>query len=173
MTDPLTLDIPELIRQIADSTDRKLAWQFFVFFSRFEYALKRGPYLKQGIEEAQPNWDKFASDHSEAFELVADNRLANAVAYFKNSPPRKQVRKAGRLDWSDPCAHTNGPVLVWLLRAIRIVRNNLFHGGKFPQFPVSDSSRDRELIENAIIVLSHALRLNSDVKNCFREGIEL
>jgi hypothetical protein len=173
MTDPVTLNIPESIRQIADSTDRKLAWQFFVFFSRFEYALKRGPYLKQGTGDAQPNWDKFASDHNDAFELVADQSLAKAIAYFKRSPPRKQVRKDGRLDWSDPYTHTNGPVLVWLLLAIRIVRNNLFHGGKFPQFPVSDPSRDRELIENAIVVLSHALTLNSDVKSRFREGIEL
>jgi hypothetical protein len=33
--------VPESIRRIADSDDRRLAWEFFVFFSRFEYALKR------------------------------------------------------------------------------------------------------------------------------------
>ena len=75
MTDPMTLNIPESIRQIADSTDRKLAWQFFVFFSRFEYALKRGPYLRTGTGDAQPNWDKFASDHNGAFEQIADQSL--------------------------------------------------------------------------------------------------
>ncbi len=30
--------IPAAIQRIANSDDRRLAWQFFVFFSRMEYA---------------------------------------------------------------------------------------------------------------------------------------
>ncbi len=37
----MKIPIPDSIRQITDSEDRQLAWEFFVFFSRFEYALKR------------------------------------------------------------------------------------------------------------------------------------
>ncbi|MBB4634279.1 hypothetical protein [Longimicrobium terrae] len=173
MTIPKKLSSSELIRQIADRGDRKAAWQFFLFFSRFEYALKRGAYLSQGSKQATPDWDKFASDHNDVFELLVDQRLADAILYFRVSPPRKQVRKDRRLSWSDPYVYTNGPLLVWLLTAIRIVRNNLFHGGKFPGIPFHDPSRNSELIENAIVILSHALALNADIEGLFGEGTEL
>lgn len=166
--------VPEPIRRIADSTDRKLAWQFFVFFSRFEYALKRSKYLMPGTGDAQAHWDLFASDHNAKFAAIEDPALASAVAYFKNAPPKKQTRDNGKLGWAEPRSYDKRePLLVWLLLAIRTVRNNLFHGGKFPQFPVTDPSRDRELIESAITILGYALTLNQDVRHRFGEGIEL
>jgi len=164
-------NVPESIRKIGDSTDRKLAWYFFVFFSRFEYALKRGGYLAEGSGKAEPNWDRFASKNSEKFQAIENARLKQAIDYFKSSPPRRQVRCDGHLDWSDPLKYTNGPLFVWLLLAIRTVRNNLFHGGKFPGFPVADPSRDRDLIENAIVVLEHALPLDYLVSRTFHEGL--
>ena len=165
-------NVPESIRKIANSTDRKLAWHFFVFFSRFEYALKRGSYLAAGSGNAEPAWDKFASNYNEKFQAVEDARLKQAIDYFRSSPPRKQVRSDGHLGWSDPLKYTSGPLLVWLLLAVRTVRNNLFHGGKFPGFPVVDPSRDRDLIENAIVVLAHALLLSDSVSQEFHEGLE-
>ena len=59
--------IPNTIRRIVDSDDRRLAWAFFVLFSRFEYALKRSDYLKPGTSHARPDWDRFASNCNEAF----------------------------------------------------------------------------------------------------------
>jgi len=68
MTTTLIIPVPEAIRRIVDSEDRKLAWHFFVFFSRMEYALKRSTrYSKKGISKAQPNWDKFADVQSRFF----------------------------------------------------------------------------------------------------------
>ena len=68
----MEIRVPRSIRRIADSEDRKLAWQFFVFFSRFEYALKRTPrYLRGTTSGAQPNWDRFGADYDEAFHSSA------------------------------------------------------------------------------------------------------
>lgn len=170
-----SLSVPEIIVRIADSTDRKMAWLFFVFFSRFEYALKKDKrYLEKGSGDARPNWDRFASDNDQKFNQVNDQHLAAAVSYIKASPPRKQVRKDGKLDWSDPLVHDGKtPTLIWLLLCIRTVRNNLFHGGKFPHFPIHDPSRDRDLISNSLLILGHSLRLDGDIERAFSEDIDL
>ncbi|MGH8771200.1 MAG: hypothetical protein ACRD8U_24160 [Pyrinomonadaceae bacterium] len=170
----MKLPIPDSIRRIADSEDRKLAWYFFVFFSRFEYALKRhSQYLMPGTGDAQPNWDRFASDHATKFDPTSTPALGIAIKYFKTSPPRKQLRNNGEMSWSEPIQHDGRePLLVWLLRVVRIVRNNLFHGGKFLMLPVSDPSRDRNLITNAVVILDACLKLDPSVNSKFNEGID-
>jgi len=170
----MRIPVPDPIRRIADGEDRKLAWYFFVCFSRMEYALKRSArYLKEGTPDAQPDWDRFASDYSPTFSPDASTELHGAVDYLLKNPPRKQLRLNGKMAWSKPQAHDGKePLLVWLLRMLRCVRNNFFHGGKFPLIPISDPSRDRELLVNSIIVLTAALSLDPDVKMLFLEDIE-
>ena len=127
-----------------------------------------------GSGDAQPNWDRFAADHNRSFEQLGNPDLAAAIAYFRASPPRKQTRTDGNLGWSEPQRYDgNGPLLTWLLLCIRTIRNNLFHGGKFPRFPVHDPSRDRELIEHSLAILSSSLSLDTAVEHTFLEGIEL
>jgi hypothetical protein len=172
--DTMEIPVPDAIRRIADSEDRKLAWNFFVFFSRMEYALKRsGSYLNKGTDEAQPNWDKFASDHNHKFSPEASEELRAAVKYFRDQPPRKQLRVGDEMGWSDPQQHDGQePLLVWLLRMIRCVRNNLFHGGKFPLIPISDPSRDRDILLNSLVILKASLPLDSEVQRQFFDGID-
>jgi hypothetical protein len=174
MADFIEPPLPEVIRRIANSADRHLAWEFFVFFSRFEYALKRVQrYMKPGEGDAQPNWERFASDVNEKFIPAPDTQLAAAVAFYKAQPPRKQLRKDGQMSWSDPIGpEKNEPLLVWLSRAIRLVRNNLFHGGKFPLILVSDPSRDRDLLAHAITILAACLPLDARVQTAFTEAID-
>ena len=127
-----------------------------------------------GTGDAKPNWDLFASNNNERFDLAASARLAEAVDYFKASAPCKQIRDSGQLGWSKPLMHkAPEPVLIWLLLCVRTVRNNLFHGGKFPMFAVSDPSRDRALIEHSLVILSHALRLDAQVEKTLSDGLYL
>ena len=163
--------MPEAIRRIADSEDRKLAWEFFVFFSRFEYALKRTPsYLKGGPKKAVPNWDQFGRDYDESFHALQTEAVCKAVEYFKSRPPLKQVvDAAGNLGWSEPQEYSAGPELEWVLLAIRAVRNNLFHGGKFPLHGVHDSSRDRQLLEFSIAILNACVPLDRSVASWIAE----
>jgi hypothetical protein len=115
-----------------------LAWQFFIFFSRFEYALKRSKYLTAG-EDANPNWDRFTLDQNVEFQKQVSPPLVAAVDFFQKSPPRKQHQPGEQLNWWGPLMYNaKEPLLVWLLRDVRAVRNNLFHGGRFPGFPKSD-----------------------------------
>jgi hypothetical protein len=168
------IPVPEAIRRIADSEDRKLAWTFFVFFSRMEYALKRsGTYLKAGTSDAQPNWGKFASDYNNRFHPDASPELTAAVDYFLANPPRKQLNKHGAIAWSDPQGYDGKePVLIWRLHALRHVRNNLFHGGKFPSIPIAEPSRDRELLVNSMVILNACLPLDSALTSHFEDSDE-
>ena len=165
--------IPESIRRIADDADRKLAWQFFFMFSRFEYALKRQKYVRDDRKDAQAAWKRFANDYAKSFAIDDDPQLQRAISYIKESPPKKQIHENRELGWAEPRLYASGPLLPWLLDQIQIVRNNLFHGGKFPHTAVSDPSRDRQLIASALIVLGHVLKLNHEIENRFYEGIDL
>ena len=171
MPEVITPPMPDAIRRIADSGDRQLAWQIFVFFSRFEYALKRCPnYLKPS---AAPNWDRFSSDHDSEIRRHTSPPLAAAIEYFKTYPPQKQEQVDGQLTWSEPKGYDEKErLLVWLLSAVRRVRNNLFHGGKFPGLPVSDPSRDRDLMRHAIAILDTSLKLDIEVERRFFDGID-
>lgn len=170
----MQIPVPDAIRRIADSEDRKLAWNFFVFFSRMEYALKRsGKYLNKGTDEAKPNWDKLASDYKNKFNPDASVELQAAVKYLQDQPPRKQLRVSDKMGWSKPQKYDGKePLLKWLLLMIRCVRNNLFHGGKFPLIPISDPSRDRELLLNSLVILKESLLLDSEVQRQFFDGID-
>ena len=165
--------IPEAIQRIANDSERQLAWHFFLFFSRFEYALKRQKLIQAKSKDARPAWKLFAKEHAAAFASTNDPRLKKAIEYFKCHPPKKQVHEDRKLRWADPEFFPGGPLLPWLLEQVQIVRNNLFHGGKFPEKAVPDPSRDRILIENSLVILGCSLRLNSHVEHSFYEGIDL
>jgi hypothetical protein len=173
MPAPLSILLPDSIKRIAVAPDRKLAWEFFIFFSRFEYALKRHPkFLQPGIGNAEPNWDRFASIYNETFLKKHHLDLEAAIKYYIDHPPKKQLRADGIMSWSEPLVWDEREAqLIWLLRVIRTVRNNLFHGGKFPLIPMSDPSRDRDLLSHAITILAFSLKLDREVEFNFNEGI--
>jgi hypothetical protein len=169
-----TIPVPEAVRLIANNEDQKLTWHFLVFFSRMEYALKcSGRYLKAGARgSAEANWHKFGSDHDSVFNPGASQELSMAVGYFLEHPPLKQAVNGGRLAWAPPQKYDQKDLLlIWLFDRICCVRDNLFHGGKFPLIATSPSS-DRELIVNAIVILRTALSLDSDVQAQFEREIE-
>lgn len=169
------IQVPPAIRRIASSEDRKLAWQFFVFFSRMEYALKRSGrfLLKARNNEAKPAWDDFGSSHDAAFKATVSPEVTEAVDYFRTNPPRKQIVNGDTLSWAESEKYNErDPLLTWLLVMIRRVRNNLFHGGKFPLIPIAEPSRDQELILHAIAILHAALSLDNDVQRIFLEDID-
>ena len=143
---------------------RSLVFHFFVVFSRFEYALKRSHFV---TKKADPAWDLFAKKHRNEFTSNRSPALTEACEYFENNPPRKQNCKNGILGF-DPQKFRNGdPKLYWLLVKVRCVRNNLFHGGKFPLKSGKDPARDFNLIKHALTILDEALLLDKNVKNHF------
>lgn len=163
----------DVVLRIAQSPDRRLAWEFFVTFSRFEYALKRSGFLKKKYPHASPDWDEFARQSDLALGQRSDPGLAEAVAYYDKHPPRKQLQNEGALGWSEPIARRSNELdLEFLCRKICTVRNNLFHGGKFPKLPIADPSRDQDLLRSGKDILFALVDLNKSVQRHFFEGID-
>lgn len=134
--------------------------QFLTVFARFEFALKFSGFLEDGADgkEAEPNWQLFSEDAAlkAAFGVEAlPPEVIEAVRTLTESPPLKQVIQGGRLNWKETPAQgdAHGPLNLLLL--VRRVRNNLFHGGKFPMKPLDHPERNSQLIEASLVVLGH------------------
>jgi hypothetical protein len=148
--------------------DRDLVANFFMTFSRAEYALKRAGFFsrdKGGGVDIQ--WDKFADSIAHSLTGTKDTRLTRAINYLTEHPPRKQfVNAVGHLDWKER-KKGNQSDAVFVVRSITTVRNNLFHGGKEVAWTMAE--RDHDLIENSLIVLAHCLNQNHEVRIAFAE----
>ena len=88
--------------------------------------------------------------------------------YLVHHPTRKQVLNDISIIFRDvPIGNRNN--IHELILAVRTVRNNLFHGAKYP-FPigiVEEPSRNCKLVNSCIVILKECLELNEDVKRVF------
>jgi hypothetical protein len=135
---------------------KELTLEFFATFARFEYALKRSGYVVGDDKSASPSWDRFAVDLRNMGDAALAPVLAGCV-YLREHPPKKQVVRNGNLEWAvRPAA---GSPIEDVVLSIRTVRNNVFHGGKFPTEIVEEPLRDRRLIEECLAVLKALLDL--------------
>ena len=143
--------------------------EFFLIFSRFEYALKRSGYVKENRGYIEADWSKFGKYIEPKTEFT---EITEAKKYLLERPPRKRILENGKLSW-EAMNNLNNDVGS-LIRIIKAVRNNLFHGGKYPNpvGPVKDLSRDKELIEHSITVLKHLLCLSPEVKGYYFDTLE-
>jgi hypothetical protein len=111
-------------------TDRVL--HFVLVFSRLEYAMKRAGFLMKGKRSAEADWDSFAQSIRLALKQGASQDFERACSYMRMHPPARQINVNGALEW-EPISRGKGQAdEAYLLRAVRVVRNNLFHGGKYP-----------------------------------------
>jgi hypothetical protein len=156
------------VNELIPKRFQALVFHFFIIFSRFEYALKRGGFI---TAKAEPAWDDFAKKHRKDFAPDKTAALKAACAYFEAHPPRKQTCVGASLSWSRQLKRTNEPQLVWLLCMVRRVRNNLFHGGKYPVSYNAEPSRDMTLLKHAITVLDACLALDDSVESHFRSPL--
>lgn len=151
--------------------DRACACEFLGFFSRFEYALKVSGFVKNTSGRAEPGWDQFASvDGQDArFRQICDKceTLKKAVDHFVNEPPEIESVRNGQLKW-EKSGHTINPLSVKSLCVeVRLVRNNLFHGGKFSSITATDGVRNAQLVNNSLIILRALLVINDQVREAF------
>ena len=60
-----------------------------------------------------------------------------------------------------------------MLLSVRTVRNNVFHGGTFPDGVIIDPLHDEQLIRDCLAVLTRLLELPlpKDAANIFKEDI--
>ena len=152
----------ELVKHLIEDLDENAGWLcFFLMFSRFEYALKRSGYLKGSKEYVEADWEKFGNDIEPRIDIDI-NEILKAKKYLLNNPPKKQVIENSNLSWKT-MNNLNDDIRS-LIHVVKVVRNNLFHGGKDPCGTIDEVSRDNELIENSIIVLKYLLNSSDKIK---------
>jgi hypothetical protein len=134
---------------------RDLTVEFLGTFARFEYALKRSGYVKGNEKRIDADWDRLCQELASADPTALAPILASC-GYLRARPPKKQVLDNGQLAWRVRGA-SGGSDIGELLLSLRTVRNNVFHGGKFPEGPVTDPLRDEQLIRDCLAVMQALL----------------
>ena len=150
------------------AVDRELLLRFFLEFARFEYALKASGIFKQHPDKprkrykppnAEPDWDTFAVSLRDTFDAEATEPLAQACEFLRDSPPNRQVIVAGEVAWETPINVENETDIEFLLRMVRVVRNNLFHGGKYNLDLHESAERTEKLLRSSLTILEASLNV--------------
>jgi hypothetical protein len=141
-------------RHAPQELDQSLVLDFLWNFSVFECALKREGFLVQDrYGGAKPDWDKFGAKLAGSFERVSLAGFTEAVEEIRRLSPKRQVVNGGRLGWESINQRIGDSEEEYVLRLLRTVRNNLFHGGKYPDGPVEEVARDRALLQASLVIL--------------------
>jgi len=143
--------------------------EFFFVFSRFEFALKEAGYVTtsgRNSDNAAPDWDAFVKQYKKIYQRSDD--ADEAVSYLLSNPPQKQKvfrDESGkfRTVWEPFKADTKAPLLKILVDIVKVVRNNLFHGGKYGDKGWDDKDRVELLLRNSAIVIKEWLNLEQDL----------
>ena len=144
-----------------DSLDRSLVLDFFWKFSVFECALKREGFLRSGRKKAaEPDWEKFRKSIRGRFPEVNLNGFKEAVRALIEASPCRQVVCEDRLGWEDLCKRDDEFEEEFVLRLVSAVRNNLFHGGKYPDGLITEVARDKQILRAALSVLEGCYELH-------------
>ena len=161
---------PQLVDAMIESlrVPRDLLFDFFVGFSRFEYALKAAGFTKDPPADADASWEKFEG----WLEKLRDSEVAPVLLaghYLLNDPPKKLVILNGDPQWQVPGRQGQSEVR-FLVDSLRRARNNLFHGGKWLTAP-EPPDRNELVISTGVRVLSALIDLPSacDLRRHFGE----
>ncbi|NIF53318.1 hypothetical protein [Burkholderia sp. Ax-1724] len=134
-----------------------IAFEFFYWFSRFEFALKENGYLKshQAGANAEPGWDAFER------RWRAEYTLSNAAeSLLQLAPSRQVVSEHGELRWAVVETSRSPSDLAKIIRLLKVVRNNLFHGGKHGSEDWDNQERTELLLESGLSILMELAKLS-------------
>lgn len=128
---------------------RPLVYDFFFWFSRFEYALKEARMLKklEPGKNAEADWARFINAHKDGYQIDAAGKALIAA-----NPKRQIVTETG-LEFRDVGFNPGASDLERVVRLANAVRNNLFHGGKHGSAYWTNADRMKLLLETTICVL--------------------
>lgn len=133
------------------------AFEYFYWFSRFEFALKENEYVRKGrFMEALPDWKKFKDKY--ATEFIETSEFLS----LKDAPPKYQELREGSCVWAVLNIEREEADLGKALLILKTIRNNLFHGGKHNHSDWDDPRRNLFLLTNGKRLLDH-LALSSDL----------
>ncbi|MCU7886555.1 MAG: hypothetical protein KZQ82_20385 [Candidatus Thiodiazotropha sp. (ex Lucinoma annulata)] len=149
----------ENMRQFYEGDVKELVYKFFLYFSRFEFALKKSGFVCAGHRNsAQVDWNKFHQTYSSDYVIDTDE------GDLLEHPPEVQVYIDQTISFSNLTFPNNSSNLKKLTLALRFMRNNLFHGGKYGGKDWDDKARLSFLLTHGIHSLERMVELNVDVK---------
>jgi hypothetical protein len=146
-----------------DPEDSRLIFEFFMVFSRIEFALKRSGYFRGDSNRAEPDWEKFSNTYQGKFDRLISPEFQQACEYYITHPPKKQVVHDDQVVWKENIQGEGESEFSWIIRSIRTVRNNLFHGGKFPY----DQVRDNTLLFHGLVILQEVMKYDRTLERIF------
>ena len=155
---------------------RELLLDFFLTFSRFEFGLKASGFVNaEGVRAvapipAKPDWDSFSDSIQESFQTEHSPELADACRYLLSDPPRRQVVWRQNVFWETQARGGDSEVR-YLLRLVRSIRNNLFHGGKYDIEVHEDELRTERLLMSGLVVQRECSRLSERVRVAFDAAV--
>ncbi len=129
---------------------KQLAFGFFYYYSRFEFALKEHKYLKNEEigETADAGWEKLVKKFAQVY--VASESAKKLIGLH----PKRQIVSVGlELNWRPVgIAHCNND-LCRVVVMLKTIRNNLFHGGKHGDADMDSIARNIELLTTGKVIL--------------------
>ena len=143
----------------------ELALEFFSVFSRLEYALKITAQFRQaGNGEAKADWAAFAEGIAQSFEPHKNQETKRAFEFLVHANLRRLEVSGNDVEWkpfnvADPESDADR-----VIRIIKQVRNNLFHGGKYAREPDGSPERDRALLLHSLTILRYLVGLHAEVQ---------
>lgn len=137
-------------REEIDNELRDATFEYFYWFSRFEFALKENKYLKDRTQgaNAEPNWDKFQEQYRS--EYVASEEAHRLIELH---PKRQIVSEHEELKWIPVGVSHCKDDLCKIITMLKTVRNNLFHGGKHGDVEMDSKKHNLELLKIGKLVL--------------------
>lgn len=124
-----------------DQDLRVACFEFFFWFSRFEYALKAAGLARAGrYGEAQVSWQEFVKKHAKEY------MLSDEAQSLLKDPPQTQTYLNGNCGWDVTNIDREKTELGRVLLVVKTIRNNLFHGGKAGQKDWDDPIRNLFLL---------------------------
>lgn len=132
-----------------DEELKNLVFDFFYWFSRFEYALKMElPKVKGPGESAQANWNEFRTKHESEYVVIP------ALTELLDEPPSREIYiEGGASTWQELTFGSTESELGKAIKVVKTIRNNLFHGGKACETGWDDPDRIRFLLPRGVKVL--------------------
>lgn len=148
--------------------NKQLIFEFFLLFSKFEYALKIvGFHNGEGV--ARANWTTYAESIKNDFDKDSNDELIESVSYILIHPPKKQIIKDGVLKWSENPPDSSSDIEL-LLKYVCRVRNNLFHGGKYKDRYLKQEDRSKKLLIACNSILRNCLQISNEVREAFEKN---
>lgn len=86
-----------------------LMLDFFITFSRFEFALKTSNFASGDAGKVSANWETFIASIRPTFDKNKNVQLTHAVDYLIQHPPRIQMIDNVQLGWRDRIFQINDP----------------------------------------------------------------